>query len=221
MGNTDSEIVRIFVVRHGRTDWNAKKILQGHIDIDINKDGEEQALKLGQHFETIKLDNVISSDLSRCVNTSKFILEHQNDPIYSETPRLRERDMGKVQGMPLQQALEEYGEDFRNFGEKKHELIKRVTEVWNNAIKVAKVDDHKNILLCTHGGVIRAFINHLHDGLHYGLGNGLASDDLSVPYNTSISVIDIDKTSGSGVIQKFGVTEHLGGDFRVVNQLLR
>ncbi|WPK26593.1 hypothetical protein PUMCH_003951 [Australozyma saopauloensis] len=221
VGNSDSGKIRIFVVRHGKTDWNAKKILQGHINIDMNDEGKDQARKLGEHFKEIQLDNVVSSDLSRCVETAKFIVDEQKGPEYQETTHLRERNMGKVQGMPLDQALAEYGEDFRNFGEKSDALILRVSEVWNGAIKNAKVKGHKNVLLCTHGGVIRAFINHLHDGLQYGLGNGLYREDLRVPYNTSISVIDIDVASGQGTIQKFGVTEHLGGDFRVTNQLLR
>lgn len=221
VANNDQEKVRVFVVRHGRTEWNAKKILQGHIDIDINDEGREQAVKLGKHFKDILLENVVSSDLSRCVNTAKFILDYQKSPAYAVTSLLRERDMGKVQGMPLQEALEQYGVDFRNFGEKKEELILRVTEVWNNAIKASKVGNHRNVVLCTHGGVIGAFINHLHDDLQYKLGPGLTKEDLRVPYNTSITVVDIDKNTGKGTIQKFGVTEHLGGDFRVVNQLLR
>lgn len=221
VANTDPETIRIFVVRHGRTDWNAKKILQGHIDIDINDEGRDQAAKLGSHFKDIPIENVISSDLSRCVNTAKYILDHQERPSYTVTASLRERDMGKVQGMPLQEALQQYGVDFRNFGEKKEELILRVTEVWTSAMKTSKVQGHKNVVLCTHGGVIGAFINHLHDDLNYGLGQGLTKEDLRVPYNTSITVIDIDKDTDKGTIQKFGVTEHLGGDFRVVNQLLR
>lgn len=219
--NVDTGVVRIFVVRHGRTDWNAKKILQGHIDVDINEEGREQAEKLGQHFKTINLDLLISSDLSRCIDTAKFILAYQDNPVYYETPNLRERDMGKVQGMPLQSAIEKYGVNFRDFGENKEALITRVTEIWNIAIKIAKVNDRRNILLCTHGGVISLFINHLYDVLNYSLEDGISKEDLRVPYNTSISVIDISKNTGEGVIRRFGVTEHLGADFKVVNQLLR
>lgn len=221
VGNTDPNVVRVFVVRHGRTDWNAKKILQGHIDIDINDDGREQAHKLGQHFRDIELNNIISSDLSRCVNTAKYIRDHQPGATYVETSNLRERNMGEVQGMPLQEALEVYGVNFRNLGEQKEPFLERVTEVWNNAIKTSQTEDHTNILLCTHGGVIGAFINHLHDENLYALGKGLTVEDLRVPFNTSISVIDIDKESGKGIIQKFGNTEHLGGNFKVVNQMLR
>lgn len=221
VGNKDPDKLRVFIVRHGRTDWNVKKILQGHIDIDINEDGADQAQKLGELFKNIKLDNVISSDLCRCVNTCKPVLKHQNNPTYSETPKLRERDMGIIQGMSLSAALQEYGEDFKNFGEKKPELIARVSEIYNHAIKVAKLDNHKNIFLCTHGGVIRAFLTHLHEELDYGLGGSLCGEDLLVPFNTSVTVIDIDKATGAGVIEQFGVTKHLGCENHPVNQLLR
>lgn len=219
--NDNSNVTRVFVVRHGRTDWNAKKILQGHIDIDINEEGKQQAEKVASHFQNIKIDELVSSDLCRCVNTASPILKYQKDPIYSQTSKLRERDMGKVQGMPLKEVLETYGESFRNLGEQEAALIERVSEVYDSALKRAASKNHKNILLCTHGGVITAFTNHLHRDRKYALGLGLTADDLRVPFNTSVTVIDVDKTTGNGTIVNCGVTEHLGGDFRVRNQLLR
>ncbi|OBA22267.1 phosphoglycerate mutase-like protein [Metschnikowia bicuspidata var. bicuspidata NRRL YB-4993] len=219
--NEDPQVTRVFVVRHGRTDWNAKKILQGHIDIDINEEGAQQAQKVASHLQGVRIDDLVSSDLCRCVNTSKPILSYQHTATYSETPKLRERDMGKVQGMPLIDALQTYGENFRSLGEQESALIERVSEVYDSALKRAASNKHKNILLCTHGGVITVFTNHLHRDRKYCLGEGITADDLRVPYNTSITVIDVEKATGSGTIVNCGVTEHLGGDFRVKNQLLR
>ncbi|KAM9936307.1 hypothetical protein OXX80_004138 [Metschnikowia pulcherrima] len=221
VANEDPQITRVFIVRHGRTDWNAKKILQGHIDIDINEEGAQQAEKVASHLEPIPIDDIVSSDLCRCVNTAKPILKFQKTTSYSETPKLRERDMGKVQGMALAEALSTYGESFRNLGEKESALIERVSEVYDSALKRATINCHKNVLLCTHGGVITAFTNHLHRDRKYDLAEGLSASDLRVPYNTSVTVIDVEKASGRGMIVNCGVTEHLGGDFRVRNQLLR
>lgn len=219
--NRDPKVVRVFVVRHGRTDCNAQKIIQGHLDIDINAEGREQAEKVGQYLKDIRFDNYVTSDLIRCVNTSEPILRHQNIEHVTTTPNLRERNMGKAQGMRLQDAVAQYGLDFRNLGEKEHELLARVENVWSQVYKRAVSDNHMNVCLCTHGGVITGFINHLYDSREYLLAEGLQKSDLKVPFNTSIAVIDIDKESGAGTIQKFGVTEHLGGHFEVTNQLLR
>lgn len=49
--NVDPNIIRVFVVRHGRTEFNCKKIIQGHLDIDIDATGEEQAMKLAKYFD--------------------------------------------------------------------------------------------------------------------------------------------------------------------------
>lgn len=221
VANTDAKVVRIFVVRHGRTDFNAQKIMQGHLDIDINAEGRVQADKVGHYLKDIQFDHVVTSDLVRCVNTTKPILQHQkiHEPVV--TADLRERNMGPVQGMKMQDAIDQFGADFRNLGEKKHELLERVGGVWSLIYKKAVADDHLNSLVCTHGGVITAFINHLYDGQNYKLADGLQKSDLKVPFNTSIAVIDLDKETGAGTIQKFGVTEHLGGHFEVKNQLLR
>lgn len=221
VANENPSVTRVFVVRHGKTDWNAQKILQGHIDIDINEDGKQQAEKVAVHLKNIALDDFVSSDLSRCVSTSRSIMKFQEHASYMETPDLRERDMGEVQGMPLKEVLQTYGENFRNLGEQEPELIERVSKVYDSALKRAASENHKNILLCTHGGVITAFTNHLRRDRNYDLGDGLTADDLRVPYNTSVTMIDVDKDTSKGIILNCGVTEHLGGDFRVRNQLLR
>lgn len=219
--NEDPNVIRLFLVRHGRTDWNAKKIMQGHIDIDMNEVGKDQAAKVGKYFKDIQLDHLVTSDLVRCTNTAQAILDHHPELLLTVTENLRERNMGPVQGMLVADAIAQYGTDFRNFGEKEEMLLSRVAEEWDLAIKTAVTEGYKNTLLCTHGGVLTAFSNYLFAVRGYDLAEGMTKADLRVPYNTSVTVVDIDKSTGSGKIQKFGVTEHLGGDFRVSNQLLR
>lgn len=219
--NTNPEVTRVFIVRHGKTEWNDKKIFQGHIDIDINQDGLEQAEKVGTHLKSIPIDDCVSSDLVRCRNTVKEITKHQDSPLYLETSDLRERHMGDLQGMRLVDVLEKYGPNFRSVGEHESILIERVSLVYDAQLKRAQLHGHKNVLLCTHGGVIVAFTNHLYKDRNYALGEGVAAEDLRVPFNTSVTVLDIEKATGQGTIVKFGNTEHLGGDFSVKNQALR
>ncbi|EEQ36184.1 putative broad-specificity phosphatase [Clavispora lusitaniae] len=223
VANTDPNVVRIFVVRHGKTDYNAKKIMQGHLDIDMNDEGREQSEKAANHLKDIEFDYIVSSDLIRCVNTARAIAQKQKKPFgnFPTTPDLRERNMGPVQGMQVQDALEKYGPDFKNIGEKQEDLVNRVTQVWEQTFKKAVAENHTNTVLCTHGGVIRAFINHLYNVRGYKLAEGMTFEDLRVPFNTSVTMIDLDKTTGEGLIQNFGSTEHLGGHFVVSNQQLR
>lgn len=217
--NEDRRITRIFIVRHGQTDHNVQKILQGHLDTNLNQTGQIQAEKVGKYLSTLPIDYFLSSDLSRCRQTLDQILVHQevtgNNIRY--TPNLRERDMGIAEGMYLKDALAQYGQGFRNLGEKEHELVKRVESEWDSLLKL----NHKNVLVCTHGGVITRFINHLYVDRKYELHESITQLDLKVPFNTSISVIDYDNETGLGKIQTFGNTLHLGGNFEVKDQQLR
>lgn len=216
--NDDPATVRVFVIRHGKTDWNAKKILQGHIDIDMNDEGKEQAQKLGHHFKDIKLDLVLSSDLVRCTGTADEIRKYQPDVPYKTSANLRERDMGEVQGMSISAALAKYGADYKNMGEKNPELVARVSEAYDEFLQQAVKNNFKNVVLCTHGGVIRSFTKHLHGLRKYSLGASLSSLELLVPFNTSVTVIDYNKSSGGGQISVFGVTEHLDDKVHMANQ---
>ncbi|KAG2731891.1 hypothetical protein G9P44_005478 [Scheffersomyces stipitis] len=220
VSNEDPEILRIFVVRHGQTDHNVQKILQGHLDIDINEVGQDQSEKVGEFFSQIDIDEFISSDLIRCRNTVAEIVKRQDEQKSLRfTSNLREREMGVVQGMYLKDALAKYGENFRNMGETKVQLLRRIDEEWQHVIKSNR--NSKNVLLCTHGGVITGFTNYLYKDKKYQLSKFLEPHDLKVPFNTSVTVIDINKDTSHGTIQTFGNTSHLGGQFEVKDQRLR
>lgn len=220
--NTNENVLRIFMVRHGQTDHNVQKILQGHLDIDINATGVDQAKKVGKSLGAISFDKVVSSDLIRCVNTAQEVLKHQQPTTpFRTTSNLRERHMGVVQGMPLKEAISQYGANFKDMGEKKPEMLKRINEEFDLVIKQGVADGDKNVMLCTHGGVLTTFFNHLYEDKNFGLNSHLTPEKLKVPYNTSVSVVDIDKSTGKGIIRDFGNTKHLGADLEVTNQLLR
>ena len=82
----------IYLIRHGETMWNREKRLQGHIDIGLNDVGYQQAERLAKSLVDKKISAIISSDLSRAIDTAKPIaLYHQLD--LSLDPALRERDI--------------------------------------------------------------------------------------------------------------------------------
>lgn len=220
--NTDPNVLRVFIIRHGQTDHNVQKILQGHLDIDMNQTGVEQARKVGQRFEVVPLDGIHTSDLIRCLNTTKQILRyhpHLQDSL-RVTADLRERQMGPVEGMYISDAIAKYSMNFRNMGEKEDLLLSRVQRQWDSIASEGQRLGQKNYALCTHGGVITAFVNNLYRQ-GYKLSPKLTPEKLKVPFNTSVTVIDIDKTTGDGTIQLFGDTAHLGEQLEVKNQMLR
>lgn len=217
--NKDPRYLRVFVARHGQTDHNVRKILQGHTDIDINTNGQSQSQSLAQSLSGVPLDAIVSSDLTRCRNTVKPILEAVPAPI-RYLSQWRERQMGEVEGMYLQDAIDKFGANFRDLGEGPIAFEKRVSQEWDQICQDHK--DSKNILVCTHGGTITMWVNKLYKDRGYKLDDPLSPDQLRVPFNTSVLIIDIDiRNEADSIIRSFGSTQHLGAQFEVLDQRLR
>lgn len=220
--NTDPNTIRIFVVRHGQTNHNVKKILQGHLDTELNEEGVKQAKLVGDRLKDLPFDAAKCSDLKRCQQTINEIIKYHPEVKVHTTENLRERFMGIAEGMRLSDALkmaETTGKDYKEYGESRSELVARLYREWDYIIDEGT--SHQNFLICTHGGVITNFLNHLYSDLHYELSENVTPDSLKVPFNTSITVVDVNKLSKQGIIQCFGDTAHLGRQLDVKDQLLR
>ena len=87
----------IYLVRHGETEWNVKKLIQGQKDIPLNKKGEDQAMALGKKLKKIKFDAIYSSDLRRAAETA-IIIAGKRRLMIIKSKALRERYFGKFQG---------------------------------------------------------------------------------------------------------------------------
>jgi probable phosphoglycerate mutase len=68
------DTVRIYIVRHGETEENKQKRIQGHLDTALNLEGEKQADLIAKELKDIPFDACYSSDLRRAVDTAKRIL---------------------------------------------------------------------------------------------------------------------------------------------------
>jgi broad specificity phosphatase PhoE len=67
----------IYLTRHGETEWNEKKLIQGHTDIPLNTKGKKQAKLLGKQLKDIDFDVVFSSDLLRAKNSAEIIIKEK------------------------------------------------------------------------------------------------------------------------------------------------
>ena len=96
---------RICFVRHGETNWNAERRMQGHIDIPLNANGISQAERLANALIRVKhsFDVIYSSDLDRALHTANAVARALSLDVQI-TPRLRERNVGKLQGLLLAEA---------------------------------------------------------------------------------------------------------------------
>ncbi len=87
----------IFLVRHGETFDNARQIMQGQTQGELNEKGREQAQQVAKRLAVEDFDAVVASDLHRAIQTAEMIAEPHHLAV-TTTPLLRERDWGSFTG---------------------------------------------------------------------------------------------------------------------------
>ena len=144
----------IYFVRHGETDFNIEKRIQGQLDIELNKNGINQAEECARKFSDLNIDIIYSSPLKRAKLTAEIINKYHNVPIVFDD-RLMEFNAGPMQGKVFASFSKEVQEEFlqypEHFGaEKNMDFLSRVSEF----VKSIE-NEQKNILIVGHGGTYR------------------------------------------------------------------
>lgn len=88
----------LYIMRHGKTDWNAQFKLQGGTDIPLNEEGREMARKAREKYKDISIDKCFVSPLQRAGETAQIFLEGRDIPVIVDQ-RLREMSFGDYEGM--------------------------------------------------------------------------------------------------------------------------
>jgi len=164
MGTATAAPVRITAVRHGETAWNAVTRIQGHIDIDLNARGLQQAQQVGAALADVGLNHIYSSDLSRARNTAAAIAHHAGFAPESVVlvPGLRERGFGVFEGKTHAEIEAEWPEEAQRWrqrlpnwapqgGETPLQLRERIIHAVND---IAARHPGEHIALVAHGGVL-------------------------------------------------------------------
>ena len=147
--------MEIYVVRHGQTDYNVKKVFQGHIDIPLNETGKKQAQETASKFRNIDVDMILVSPLQRALQTAQPISQITGVPITIEE-RLIERSFGDMEGHQNREdrnikMMLDYEKiyDIENI-EPIQSLFKRVFYFLDEITEQYK---DKKVVLVTHGAV--------------------------------------------------------------------
>ena len=93
--------LRLCLVRHGETEENVARILQGHLPGTLTEKGREQAEELRGQLFLDEFDVILSSDLKRVVDTVEILLDGRTDIAWHTTEMLREIDWGSMTGMKI------------------------------------------------------------------------------------------------------------------------
>jgi broad specificity phosphatase PhoE len=97
--------MRIYIVRHGATDWNERGIMQGHAETPLNAVGRRQAERAAEALREVGIDRIVTSDLTRARQTAKAIATATNAPMACDV-RLRERSFGDWEGISYEEFLQ-------------------------------------------------------------------------------------------------------------------
>lgn len=156
----------ICLVRHGETDWNAPKRIQGRTDIPLNDTGKWQAEQTGLYLKDVHWDVVISSPLTRAKETAHLILNHVHAPLVIMDDFI-ERDYGDAEGMSFEERQ-------KLFPDKQYPNMEPIETIQNRMLegieKVRAAYPDQHVLIVAHGVAIHALLTTLADE-HMGLQN--------------------------------------------------
>ena len=138
----------LYVIRHGKTDWNLKNKIQGRADIPLNDLGIQEAILTKELLNQTQFYEIISSPLIRAKKTAEIISNHQI-PIVTDA-RIMERD------------LEEFDcSSFWNYSlncnyDKAENVQQLLNRVYSFLDEYKEIYEKKDVLVVTHAGVIPA-----------------------------------------------------------------
>jgi probable phosphoglycerate mutase len=156
---TDS--VRICVVRHGETGWNAERRLQGHTDIPLNDIGRAQARATAALLAGQRFDAAYTSDLQRAADTARAICAAGPEP--QHRAELRERHYGAFQGLTYAEAQARHPEAYRHFEARTPDfefpgqgesLLRFAARIQAAFEQIAAAHPGQTVLVVAHGGVL-------------------------------------------------------------------
>lgn len=208
MSNNLSMFPRILLLaRHGETDWNRSRRLQGHTDIPLNERGREQSRRLAERLEGTAVAALQASDLARAAETAG-ILGESLGLVPDLRPAWREIHLGDLEGQNGLVATRAQGElisaaarqegALGRGGESFADFHARIVAGYESLCR-----DHagETVLLVSHGGTLKTLIAYL-----IGL-DPVQIGRLSLRGNTSLSVVDFQH--GRPQLTLLNCTRHL------------
>lgn len=195
----------IYVLRHGVTEWNRMRKVQGAMDIPLAREGIELAKRTGEALKEVPFDLCFTSPLTRARQTAEFVLAGRDIPVIPDK-RIQEIDFGILEGAtfkdaegnivtpemgiffndPLRFQRPEKGEDIRD-------ILKRTRDFWIEKTTDPALSD-KTVLVSSHGCAVRALLQNVYrDPEHFWHG--------CVPPNCSINVVEV-KDGGARFLEE-------------------
>lgn len=146
--------MKLYVIRHGRTSWNEKGLMQGRVNIKLSETGKKEAKDIREKLKDISFDICISSPLKRTLETASIVTDNKYKIITDEL--LIERNLGEFEGKKYDEYEKLKFWDYKlnndSYGvEPVKDILKRTSSFLNNL----KEKNYKTVLIVSHAATIR------------------------------------------------------------------
>lgn len=159
-------MLKLYLIRHGETDWNADGRIQGHSDIELNARGQEQAQRLAERIATEgAFAAIYTSPLRRALRTAEQMGRALNLPVTPDA-RLLERSLGQLEGLTMSEIRDRFPQVHRAWsdggarphipGEETREAF--VARVQGFVRDVRAAHPEGRVVAVTHGGTINMLL---------------------------------------------------------------
>ncbi|MEY2848147.1 MAG: hypothetical protein RI885_812 [Actinomycetota bacterium] len=155
-------MTELYLVRHGETDWNAARRIQGSTDIPLNDTGRRQAARTADLLARRDFDAVVSSPLSRASETADIIAARLGMQVVARVEAMVERRYGAAEGLDYRTIDARYPPGTSVPGREPREEVAR--RAMPALLELAAEHRGRRLCVVTHGGVIRAVLNTVEPG---------------------------------------------------------
>ena len=160
-------MTELYLVRHGETDWNRQRRIQGMTDIPLNDTGRAQATATGKLLARRRWDAVYASPLSRARETASLIAAELGLPEPTLLDELVERNYGEAEGMDWLQVETQFPHGSAVPGRESREQV--AARVVPALVRLAEERAGQALVVVSHGGAIRAVLNDVDPDAQFGM----------------------------------------------------
>jgi len=198
-------MTRLILIRHGLTDWNAKKKYCGSSDIKIDRKGARQARRIGTRLRNQKIDKIYSSDRKRAMQTARIIFCPAAK--IHKSAALREMNFGIFESLTYHRIMQLYPVIYKKWLRDPFETaIPKAEHLKNVEKRVVREIEHivatnagKTVAIVCHGGVISVFLNHITKSNNFWK---------FIPDSASLTFVEFNN-KGKARLKIFNDTSHL------------
>ena len=200
--------MKIYLIRHGQTDWNLEGKIQGRHDVSLNETGSKQAELLAMGMDKRPVVQIFSSRQKRALETAQAVGRRQHVAV-TVIDGLEEVEFGEWEGKTWDEISREYPEEFKVWctepaeivppgGEPRPQIYRRI----GNALKEILRRSRGDIAIVSHGAALAYMVSIM-------LEKELGDHDEIIVKNASISTVEYDRETGKFHMAEANDVSHL------------